>query len=119
MSDTQLRDEVGRIVDTTEFNGSKVLKPGDGDKPIQIFVGASNRGADAAGNLPDIDKDNDPDVLTIKLDELQGTGGPPQLGSTTGFEKKSNRGNKIFLTIIISVALVLIAALFWVLVKGH
>ncbi len=68
---TQLRDEVGRIVDTTEFNGSKVLKPGDGDKPIQIFVGASNRGADAAGNLPDIDKDNDPDVLTIKLDELQ------------------------------------------------
>lgn len=40
----QLRDEVARIVDSTEFNGSKVLKPGDGDKPIQIFVGASNRG---------------------------------------------------------------------------
>ncbi len=67
---TQLRDEVGRIIDSTEFNGSKVLKPGDGDKPIQIFVGASNRGKDAAGDLPDIDSDNDPDVLTIKLDEL-------------------------------------------------
>lgn len=67
---TQLRQEVGRIIDSTEFNGSKVLKPGDGDKPIQIFVGASNRGADAEGNLPDIDTDNDPDVLTIKLDEL-------------------------------------------------
>ena len=45
-------------------------KPGDGDKPIQIFVGASNRGKNVAGDLPDIDKDNDPDVLTIKLDEL-------------------------------------------------
>lgn len=68
---TQLRDEVGRIVDTTEFNGSKVLKPGDGDKPIQIFVGASNRGKDLAGNLPEIDKENDSDVLTINLTELQ------------------------------------------------
>lgn len=67
---TQLRDEIGRIVDTTEFNGTKVLTPGDGDKPIQIFVGASNRGKNAAGDLPDIDADNDPDVLTIKLDEL-------------------------------------------------
>jgi flagellin len=67
---TQLRDEVGRIVESTEFNGSKVLKPGDGDKPIQIFVGASNRGKNANGDLPEIDKDNDPDVLTIKLDEL-------------------------------------------------
>jgi len=67
---TQLRDEVGRIIDSTEFNGTKVLTPGEGDKPIQIFVGASNRGRDAAGDLPDIDKDSDPDVLTIKLDEL-------------------------------------------------
>ena len=67
---TQLRDEVGRIIDSTEFNGTKVLTPGEGDKPIQIFVGASNRGRDAAGNLPSIDKESDPDVLTIKLDEL-------------------------------------------------
>ena len=67
---TQLRDEVGRIIDSTEFNGTKVLTPGEGDRPIQIFVGASNRGRDAAGDLPDIDKENDPDVLTIKLDEL-------------------------------------------------
>ena len=67
---TQLRDEVGRIIDSTEFNGTKVLTPGEGDRPIQIFVGASNRGRDAAGDLPNIDKENDPDVLTIKLDEL-------------------------------------------------
>lgn len=67
----QLRDEVARIVESTEFNGSRVLKPGDGDKPIQIFVGASNRGVDASGDLPDIDPDNDPDILTIKMDELE------------------------------------------------
>lgn len=67
----QLRDEVGRIVESTEFNGSKVLQPGDGDKPMQIFVGASNRGADVNGDLPEIDSENDPDILTIKLDELE------------------------------------------------
>jgi flagellin len=68
----QLRAEVGRIIQSTEFNGSKVLTPGDGDKPMQIFVGASNRGVDMNGDLPDIDSENDPDILTIKLDELQG-----------------------------------------------
>jgi len=68
----QLRDEVGRIIQSTEFNGSKVLTPGDGDQPIQIFVGASNRGVNMSGDTPDIDPDNDPDILTIKLDELQG-----------------------------------------------
>ena len=68
---TQLRDEVGRIVQSTEFNGSKVLQAGDGDKPIQIFVGASNRG-DKNGETPSVDPEHDPDVLTIKLDELKG-----------------------------------------------
>jgi flagellin len=68
----QLRDEVGRIIQSTEFNGLKVLTPGDGDKPMQIFVGASNRGVDMNGDLPDIDVESDPDILTIKLDELQG-----------------------------------------------
>jgi flagellin len=67
---TQLRDEVSRIVDSTEFNGTKVLKAGEGDKPFQIFVGASNRGDKTDGSQPDIDKDNDPDVLTIKRDDL-------------------------------------------------
>lgn len=67
---TQLRQEVARIIDSTEFNGSKVLKPGDGDKPIQIFVGASNRGRDFEGNLPEIDPQNDPDVLKIELTDL-------------------------------------------------
>jgi len=65
----QLRQEVNRIVDSTEFNGTKVLKPDD-IKPIQMFVGASNRGNDANGNAPDIDPDSDPDILTLNLDDL-------------------------------------------------
>jgi flagellin len=67
---TQLRDEVGRIIQSTEFNGTKVLQTGDGDKPLQIFVGASNRGNDLNGDAPDIDPETDSDVLTINLDEL-------------------------------------------------
>lgn len=65
----QLRQEVARIVDSTEFNGSKLLKS-DGSKPIQLFVGASNRASDLNGNPPDIDPSNDPDVLTINTDEV-------------------------------------------------
>ncbi|MCX6124921.1 MAG: flagellin [Proteobacteria bacterium] len=64
----QLRQEVGRIVDSTEFNGAKVLKLDD-QRPMKIFVGASNRGSDQEGNAPEIDE-NDPDVLTIDLKDL-------------------------------------------------
>lgn len=67
---TQLRDEVSRIVESTEFNGAKVLKPGDGDKPMQIFVGASDRGDALNGDAPEIDPESDPDVLTIQLETL-------------------------------------------------
>ncbi|NDE16109.1 flagellin FliC [bacterium] len=65
----QLRQEVARIVDSTEFNGSKLLKS-DGNKPIQLFVGAANRANDANGNAPEIDPASDPDVLTINTDEV-------------------------------------------------
>lgn len=65
----QLRQEVARIVDSTEFNGSKLLKS-DGNKPIQLFVGAANRANDADGNPPEIDPATDPDVLTINTEEV-------------------------------------------------
>lgn len=54
----------------------------------------------------------------VKLDELGSAGGPPNLGSTTGFEKKKNRGGKIF-AIMAVVALILLGALAWVLFKGQ
>lgn len=66
----QLRQEIDRIIETTEFNGTKILKTADADKPIQIFVGSSNRGVDIDGELPNYEG-NDPDVLEIDLSDLQ------------------------------------------------
>lgn len=51
----------------------------------------------------------------VKMDELGGVGGPPNLGNTTGFEKKSNRGGKIFAVIVIVAIVGLLGALAWVL----
>lgn len=64
----QLREEVGRIVQTTEFNGRKVLKTDD-NTAMRIFVGSSNR-ASIKGEAPTIDPESDPDILTINLEEL-------------------------------------------------
>jgi flagellin len=65
----QLRQEVTRIADSTEFNGTKVLGMED-VKPIQIFVGASNRATDLEGNIPEFEEGADPDILTIDLEEI-------------------------------------------------
>jgi pSer/pThr/pTyr-binding forkhead associated (FHA) protein len=53
----------------------------------------------------------------VKLDELTGSGGPPELSSTTGFEKKSNRGGKIFAILVIIAMVLLLGALAWVVFK--
>lgn len=53
----------------------------------------------------------------VKLDELTGSGGPPELSSTTGFEKKSNRGGKIFAVLVIIAMVLLLGALAWVVFK--
>jgi len=66
---TQLRQEVGRIIDSTEFNGTKVLQA-DEQKPMKIFIGASNRSNDIDGNAPDISPESDPDILTIDFKDL-------------------------------------------------
>jgi hypothetical protein len=50
----------------------------------------------------------------VKADELFGTGARPEF-KTTGFEKKSDRGSKIFLTVVIVLTVVLVGALVWVL----
>lgn len=69
----QIRQEVSRIIDSTEFNGTKVLQtPESGEiKPISIFVGASNRGTDIiTGEDPDFEGGADPDILKINLEDL-------------------------------------------------
>jgi len=53
----------------------------------------------------------------VKLDELTGSGGPPELSSTTGFEKKSNKGGKIFAALVIIAMVVLLGLLAWVVFK--
>jgi pSer/pThr/pTyr-binding forkhead associated (FHA) protein len=116
----------------TFINGEKiteaVLKPGQilrfgtvelrldtGDTPP---AGAKPIGATSTTQRPKQTLDQTRIIPQgVKLDELQGMGGPPNLGSTTGFEKRSNRGNKIFLTLVIIVGFVLVGALFWVLFK--
>ena len=50
----------------------------------------------------------------VKLEELQGGGGAPPRGSTTGFEPKSDRGNKIFAIFVIIIGVCLVGVLVWV-----
>lgn len=54
----QLRSEVGRIVESTEFNGSRVLSPED-NKPIKIFVG-SKPSKRRKWRYPNQDEENNP-----------------------------------------------------------
>ncbi|NRA62878.1 MAG: flagellin FliC [Pseudobacteriovorax sp.] len=65
----QLSQEIGRIAESTEFNGRKVLDAEDGSQSMRIFVGASNR-ASIDGEAPEIDPEQDSDVITIDLEEL-------------------------------------------------
>jgi len=50
----------------------------------------------------------------VKADELFGTGSKPEF-KTTGFEKKDNRGSKIFVVVAICIGLALLGAMIWVL----
>ncbi len=54
----------------------------------------------------------------VKLDELEGTR-PINFGGTTGFEKKSNKGTKIFIIGAIVVGIALVGLLIFVVVIGN
>ncbi len=116
----------------TFINGEKiteaVLKPGQTlrfgtiDLKLDTGDGTSAPAASGAAAAPKKPKQSLDQTVVIpqgvKLDELGGAGGPPNLGNTTGFEKKRNRGGKIFFIMAV-VALILIGALAWVLFKGQ
>lgn len=117
----------------TFINGEKitegVLKPGQtlrfgtidlkldsGDGP----VAAAAPGVPAAAASKKPKQSLDQTVIIpqgVKLDELGGAGGPPNLGNTTGFEKKKNRGPLVFVAMIV-IALLLLGALAWVLFQA-
>jgi hypothetical protein len=126
-------DVVIRDLDSTNgtfINGEKiteaVLKPGQvlkfGTVELRLETGEGSAAGSAppGGSTSIKPKQNQLDQTRIipqgvKLDELQGNSGPPELGSTTGFEKKSNRGGKIFLIFVIVASIALVGALLWVL----
>ena len=117
----------------TFINGEKiteaVLKPGQtlrfgtidlrldtGDAPVS----GAPMGGTSASKKPKQSLDQTVIIPQgVKLDELGGSGGPPNLGNTTGFEKKSNRGGKIFAVAVIIAIVCLIGALAWVLFKSQ
>ncbi len=118
----------------TFINGEKiteaVLKPGQtlrfGTIDLKLDSGdgapvAAPAGGAAAPAAPKKPKQSlDQTVIIpqgVKLDELGGAGGPPNLGNTTGFEKKKNRGPMV-LIIMIVVAFLLLGALGWVLFQA-
>jgi len=86
----QLRLEVSRIIESTEFNGNKVLTSG-GDEPMRIFVGASNRGDDTSGRAPRINPNDDPDVLSIDLSDLRALSSVLDTFGTDRLNVKSRR----------------------------
>jgi hypothetical protein len=96
--------------------GSVEMRLETGDAPAAPSKPASS------GAVPKTKQPLDKTIIIpqgVKLDELQGTGGPPQLGSTTGFEKKSDRWSKILPALFIAVTLALLGALAWVLLNRH
>jgi pSer/pThr/pTyr-binding forkhead associated (FHA) protein len=113
----------------TYINGEKiteaVLKPGQmlrfGTVELRLDTGTGPASAPAAPPAPAQRKPKqtlDQTVVIpqgVKMDELGSGAGLPQLGSTTGFEKKSNRGGKIFAIFVIIAMLILVGALLWVL----
>jgi flagellin len=66
----EMRQEVYRIADSTEFNGAKVIDLENDMKEKTIMVGASNRGADALGNVRDVDPETDTDFLKIDVADV-------------------------------------------------
>jgi predicted component of type VI protein secretion system len=134
-------DVVIRDLDSTNgtfINGERiteaVLKPGQtlrfgtielkldtGDElPVPgASKGSAGRPAAPGASRPPVSKQKMLDQTVVipqgvKLEDLQGTGGPPELGSTTGFEKRNDRGGKIFAAVMIIVGVCLIGALIWV-----
>lgn len=65
----QLTKEVSRIAEATEFNGQKLLNA-DVVRPLNIFVGASNRG-NVDGEAPEWDAETDPDIIQIDMEKMQ------------------------------------------------
>ncbi len=65
-----LRSEAERIMATNEFNGMKIFADDNADKPLELMIGASNRGDLPNGSKPDFG-DFDPDVIKVDISQIK------------------------------------------------
>jgi pSer/pThr/pTyr-binding forkhead associated (FHA) protein len=108
----------GTFINGDQISGETVLKPG------QILRLGTIEMRLETGDAPPTKRKTQLEQTRIipqgvKLDELEGAGAPPQFDKQTGFEKKSNKGQRIFAFLVIVVGLLLVGALIWVLVQKH
>jgi pSer/pThr/pTyr-binding forkhead associated (FHA) protein len=92
--------------------GEPLPKPGSSAAGSSAS-GAASRPASAPRSKPSLDQTV---VIPqgVKLEDLQGGRHPPELGNTTGFDRKTDRGNKIFILLVVTIGIALIAVLVWV-----
>ena len=106
----------GTFVNGEQITGEASLKPGQILRLGTIEMRLETGDAAAAKKKAPLDQTR---VIPqgVKLDELQGGGAPPTFDKQTGFEKKTNKGQKIFAGLVIVIGVALVAALVWVLLK--
>ena len=97
-----------RITDGTLKSG-QILRLGTIEMRLETAPAAAAKAKQALENTRVIPQG-------IKADDLSGSGAAPEF-KTTGFEKKSNRGAKVFAIVAATIALLLCAALIFVLLK--
>ena len=104
----------GTFINGERVEGEAVLKPGQILRLGTIDMRLES-GVPAAKAKKELDQTR---VIPqgVKLDELTGAGSTAPF-ETKGFEKKSNKGAKIFAILAIIVGVVLVGALFYVIFK--
>ena len=105
----------GTFINGERVTGEATLKPGQILRLGTIEMRLETGEAAAAKPKQTFDKTR---VIPqgVKAEELEGQGGVPEF-KTTGFEKRSNSGAKLFVIAAIIIGLALIGALVWVLTK--
>jgi pSer/pThr/pTyr-binding forkhead associated (FHA) protein len=107
----------GTFINGEQIQGEAVVKPGQilrlGTVEMRLETGEAPAPTKKKSQL----EHTRPIPQGVKLDELQGAGAPPQFDKQTGFEKRSNKGQKIFAVLVIVVGVLLVGALVWVLLQ--
>ena len=106
----------GTFINGEQITGESILKPGQilrlGTIEMRLEIG------DAAPTKKKTQLEQTRVIPQgVKMDELEGAGAPPQFDKQTGFEKKSNKGQKVFAVLVVIAMLALIGALVWLFLR--